>query len=783
MSHFIYVSSLDPFSFRVPDLSENSFSRFLLKGTLQPTQSFYEISESHLCGWWGYDDPLEHKPITSDGKCCFFDGIPPYRDFPGRLLTADRQILFDLLKTATTGFSSLIFTKDSAISFVSLPATHAIFYLKTDNFIAITSSIALLSPIYKLKVREKALLWNIGRGHVGDFGSTFNDVSKHIPGHILVTDASNGGRIQITPIQKPTDFVINGISLPDVPELLLNYCNEQANIISGLNASKKILALSGGKDSRAIASLLALSGATENLEFSTRGFLSSPEAMSASLVAQAIRPNARHTITPQYGRASIALGPIIKTLYSRYGDGSLADLNFHSLSPRGSIQFGGHENGLKTPINKLAFDDYFIRKSWWVDGAGLLKEDVRQELLSDYRKSLSLFLESVPEYMYAHVESLYMRNATFISSNLNVSNSGANQYHPFLNSRLFGIMLSVPHEVHESQAILYLITAASSKDLTSIPYCGDKFPDSIEETLAAMKYAHKSDHLASMPFEYLSFLPDGGGFGAYQRRFNMIDLFRPMYKSLVNSSSILRGSINFNRLASLLSVKTESLKPVEVYCLLGLSSSLLTELFGADLLEPSKHRNIESEIRKVVNSSGAPSKTAIGSRSSLSELEESKSSIRALDQALKDSINHIRNTEENQRDHELKAYHLCADSLVLTSRESVTVDVAVSGLDDSESDCHLCYSILSQPIIDKRALCLFVSQLIGGEWLNLSSLPVGSNGRSFAYISLNGNVRTDCSVVLPSVSSLASMLRLELYMWNARSRIVLVNGTSGLRLV
>ncbi|WP_218208636.1 hypothetical protein [Acinetobacter sp. F9] len=706
MACFIYV--YDKRNNGIP--SNGSFKNFLPLNVEDAKKISLQISNNEKMYYWSWGDVFDRNPKQYENGFSVFDGISFELNQIDSVLSTQNDFN-GLDEKISAGCSFLKVLKDKVFSFVSLPGTHSLFYLNNEKYFIVSTHLGLISSFNKLTLRKAAIKWLCGRYHMADFGTLY-DETEQVPLGYTVTYDKNEDKLSF--IKPNLGSLFNNFSFDKLNQEIEKYVYKQKQILDGFNSKFK-MTLSGGKDSRAIISLFYKCELSNKIEkVVTTGYFSSPEVMSAKKVLQKLGVVDKHVVEmPKSVHAQYNFpNRIVKTLFARQGEGGLSDLAQISKNKENTLYIGGHENGLKTPANKLPLEKYLDSRKWWVDGANIFKENNKKLQLSYHLENFKKYLGDVPLKYYPHLEALFFRNGTYVAGALKASNVGANQYHPFLNREFMKIMLSSDDDSKNVQWILYKLTQMSEKELELVGFCNDAWPVKLKDFLIQNNLDNSLLLKAEDKYKFYDFLPDATGFGVYKWRQDMCIKFIPFIRDkFYQYSDTYFDFIDKSKLERLLSKDVYKMNVMELGGVLSVLTSIIHIEYGVDIFDKSKHSYIQNKLSEVMDCE----LTSTNDKSSLDPNILYLNKIQEFDKALENAVNLIRETTDN-------TYYFYGGSTYLS--------------DKFEIYSNLFYELDLKIEVDEKINMdkAFILEFLGDNVFDLVQFPIGNNGNRFKYV-------------------------------------------------
>lgn len=457
----------------------------------------------------------------------------------------------------------------------SAAGADALFYCEVEGSLFVTNRHNLLGHwVSHPTLRKSAFAWMLGRSHIGDFGTYWQQIKRTRPGSAYLKTANS-------PLVEVQGRFTNAYGpIPDA-EINMHLAAVGADFCTILENSKAPaqFLLSGGKDSRAIAGMLSQAGNFQQMDFQTYGEPFAPDVMSARTVAQRLGVAARHSISDLSitgPKADMELS-IAQDLVSDCAGGALAD--FRKITSATTLTFGGHENGHKRPPNSLTLDDYLKTRKYWCDNTGILMPEAYAEINGWYMEALRAHLADAPQARYAQLDMMVFRNGTYLSAPFANTHVSGSEIHPFLQGKMASVLLGVSDAALTNQLIHYVMMRQSSHVLESLPFAADAWPDATVEMARNIGLPFRE--AAKPPYRFQPYFPSQQVFGGYAWRLDLMRKARPFLMSYLQDHRDFFDFLNFDRMMVVLNKPEQSLELRDFYLQLSLLKAALVHYFSA----------------------------------------------------------------------------------------------------------------------------------------------------------------------------------------------------------
>ncbi|WP_455780190.1 hypothetical protein [Desulfovibrio piger] len=487
-------------------------------------------------------------------------------------------------------------------AFSSLAGMEHCYFFENKNYLAFSNRIGIFSCLENLTIDYYALSKLILKGHMIDESTCYHEVKKLQPGQCI--SLRYGERIAITspPYKEIAD------DRYDINDCLTIFDNTLFDYYDYITSKeKRMLKLSGGKDSRAVLSIIDFfGGLNDKLFLTTSGAIYSPEVLAAKNLFEKIKKyNVNWTYQHSfYQKYTNITENIAKAFISN--EGLLGFFAMDRLGIMDGISFGGHEIAFKYRKNKLAIDKYYEYLMGYIDYNSLLLPEYKEKFLSDYiEKTINPVFSNVPLDKYHAYHDAFLRVPYAVAG---VTSSMHNLYSKFINPLIdfnfTRLLLTVDQKYIDSQFFLYYLTLKSKNNFASLPFCNDNWP--AELLNLASKHHLNTDALLNKatPFYFDNNLPEHRHRTDYLSKnivFNMIKRLLPSY---INDFCDYFPMINCKKILSESQKDIKKLHPSMIPCLSAFVSACLVienkqNFFKLDSINTVK-KNISLRIKDEI---------------------------------------------------------------------------------------------------------------------------------------------------------------------------------------
>lgn len=500
------------------------------------------------------------------------------------------------LSTFPEAFCSIRITENEINFGSSGVGIDPLFYYQDNDQIVVTNRHNLLGHWIALPtLRKQALAWTIGRAHIGDFGTYWEEIKKTVPGTTYVISEQGFFQQQLN-----YHSLYSSISDKEIPDYIEDVSKTFCNIIDNSDRGLRFW-LSGGKDSRAIVGLLSNAQRFKDISFSTFGEKFQPDVMSAKILAKELGISHRHIIHPStMSMPTVNVAKEISfDLLTDSSGGSLAD--FRKITFSDMLIIGGHENGFKSLGNKLDLPEYIQSRRYWADNLGSLNTDIFNDINGWYQKQLKDVLEGCPKSRYPQIDAILFRNGTYLSGAQINSHVSRSEIHPFLDGRMMKLLLGVSDEALNNQIIHYTMMRKSKAVLEKIPFANDRWPTNTKKIASDINIPFRAE--PEEPYLFHSYFPSSKVFGGYSWRLELIERTRRFVLQYLYDNRDFFDFINFNRIQELSERELSSLNITSIYYHLSLLKVCLIHYFNKEnmLFDFTNIEMIESKISTLFN--------------------------------------------------------------------------------------------------------------------------------------------------------------------------------------
>lgn len=492
-----------------------------------------------------------------------------------------------------------------------------LFVHETPSAVFVTNRHNLLGPFTNdISLRKQSFWWMAGRTHIGDSGTYWNQIQRTLPSRKYVY---NGSLIEIG-----TDYdgLFETIEPADLSEAMTDIVEHFDGILSDISAPKRI-SLTGGKDSRAILGLLSAVGQTEQLTANTTGYYFSPDVMAATHLTDELKISKQHKITrPKMTQPAVDVaGRVADDLLFDFAGRSLADIGKFSFA--GDLVLGGHEAGIKSPLNIRTLDEFVHARRFWVDDRKILKEEVREELTRDYQEKLRSTLTDIPVAYFDKIEGLEYRLPHRNSANITGSHVGGSQLHPFYDGKIVRLICGIPSEFLDQQYIPYYFSALATGDLVHPRFADDAWPAHLTELITAHDLTKNQRHpVARSPFKFRQYFPTEKRFGMSGDRIDLCNMSAQRLTEYIYDNRSFFDYLDLEATSSLINKNGDDKSFREMYVHLGLLKSALVHATSHSLFFFTKRSEVLSVVNDFLSPTNSNSDPSKASATQIEDLED-----------------------------------------------------------------------------------------------------------------------------------------------------------------
>lgn len=628
MSVFIFRYAKSP---SAPSLRDVDLTPYLPRRPLSEESLSRGSAEIRIAS---YGAALDKPPMETPGGFTFAQGYLPSEALPSlsERLIDDRPIT---LLDHPESFCGITY-RNGTVGLVSAgTGADQLFYYETDNAFFATNRHNLLGPfVDRLSLRKESFWWMAGRTHLGDAGSYWNQIHRTMPSRKYLFDG------HLRTISTNYEGLFEPIAASDLPETMADAVSHFDRVMGDIAAPKRI-SLTGGKDSRAILGLLSSVGQAENLKVNTTGTYFSPDVMAARHLTDALGIAERHSISrPRVAQPAGDMAPLVADdLLLDFAGRSLADISKFSFA--GDLVLGGHEAGIKSPLNKLNLDAFIQSRRFWTDDRKVLAPEVRCQLTASYQERLREALSDVPPAYFDKIEGLEFRLPHRNSANITASHVGGSQLHPFYDGKIVRIICGIDPAALSAQYIPYYFAALARADLVSPRFADDAWPEQLGGLLGVDNLVQNNRvPTPRKPFEFRSYFPTEKRFGMFGHRLDLCDLSGSKLLDYLHDNASFFDYLDMSQVVRLVDKAGTEKSFREMYVHLGLLKSALVHACCDNLFSFSAHAAIASTVEDFLSPrrTNAPIKVPVHDYSELLEdrLRRYEESIGEMEQRIVD---------------------------------------------------------------------------------------------------------------------------------------------------
>lgn len=646
----------------------------------------YQYKKDNNCLYiWSWDAIFDRKIQQYKDGFIFIQG---YGDTKGAKVEQQFLDIINKKKNDVFGsFCGVYHGSKKIIIYTSIASTIHMYMYKTDQFIAFSNNIGVLSCLGKLSIRKIALGWLCGFSHLLDNGTIFNEIERIPPG-----SRSEVFGVNEIKFYRNYSYFFTPRGLKEISEDIDCFIENIYYQLKNINLDI-ILKLSGGKDSRALFALFDYLGILykKNFSLSTTGHLHNPEVRAVQEIMD-MYPNLKnkHTICKTYiYKQNDLILSVINSAFSGACLRSFADRSIYNYSPK-ILSIGGQQNGMKDIANKMSLDEY-INNSIYISKFNvynLVNKDYAIFLKNKYKQSLEYECINLPVNKYKIIEHWLFKNPNFEGYTNSTAMPAANNFWPLVDIFFLKIMFSGPDELTSLQAIYYLLMRKANQPIWSVPFLQDTWPPELSTYLT--KLGLPTYGLQNKPYMHSYFSPETKSFGLFQYRLELFDLTKSFIIDSITNNKVF-DFINKIQVIKFFKKNSDQLSFSELYTALSLLSATLIAEFGQDILVRTNKKYLYDELSARFN-------FKINKKISIENILQHK--LEKYDEALSLSLKYI-DTLENTR-----GLNLTLDStiklfgnLIPGKKNYIKGDIEFVSKEDYNA-CLFCFNFL--PMIKKQ---------------------------------------------------------------------------------
>lgn len=563
---------------------------------LKPSsEKYFQLGNSELL-LFSFGSVLDRDAVAIDNNIVFIQGYGD-QGLEQRFLYAVENDPKGIQMDFDESFSGVVIKSDQIYAYSSITGVEHIFVYELSNEVLVTNRLNLLLPWLKnAKFNKKSFKWMAARYLISDNATYFEGVFRLRPANICRITKDK------VIINRPhTHEFIKQISDSEVPAYLDEVIRYFSSIFSGIKADKRLW-LSGGKDSRAILGLLDAVGVTkDDIYISTTGELFSPDVMAAAKIIAELGLGQRYTVNrPSLDSTSynFAARIVMDLLLDPVGC-SLADIR--SMSNTQELIIGGYQDGFKDKANTLPLEKYIQSEKQWIDKRNILSIDHLESLHQEHANLLIELLAGVPVNRYTQVHRANIENFTFTSATYSISYLANSEIHPFLDGKMYKLLLGVSDDILNSQFIHYYLCSKASVPIEALGFANDKWPAELVKVLD--RYKMKIRRNWEGPYMFNPNFPSQKKIGLYNWRLDLIEMSSNFVREYILSNKDYFDFFNFDTFDKIMKIPREQLELINIYARLAYFKIALIHHFGVKVLSFSNKDEVSKEISRLLDMS------------------------------------------------------------------------------------------------------------------------------------------------------------------------------------
>lgn len=266
------------------------------------------------------------------------------------------------------------------------------------------------------------------------------------------------------------------------------------------------------------------------------------------------------------------------------------------------IVLGGHEAGIKSPLNTLSLDKFIQSRRSWCDDQLVLSNNFRELLNQEYFNKLENTLTDVPIRCYDKIEGLDFRIVNRNSTNITNSHIGGSQIHPFYDGKIIKAVCGISSRAIKAHYIPYYFTSLANKDIVNIPFADTSWPDDLKKlTSHNGNIKGRNINTDINHYHFKDYFPTESSFGLSSWRLELCEMSSKNLYSYLTSNQDFFDYLDMQRVSEIIFKPAESKSFREMYVNLGLLKSALVHYFNEDLFNFSSKENIINKIQSFLS--------------------------------------------------------------------------------------------------------------------------------------------------------------------------------------
>lgn len=451
-------------------------------------------NESDLTAFsWGA--PGDRAIARSGGCLLAVDGSPVHSD--AELIHVITGARYPEIGELRGAFAAVIIDGETLFAYSSAGGDFPLFWAQDSGGLIISSRAAVPVGATRPAIDEQNVIHMFTEGFFPSGIGMFKGVRQLLPGDRLRVSRTDSGLVVNVDCPDVGDLIqASHRTKPRARAEIAEECIASAaeSLRHSPDAALVSLRLSGGRDSRAVLSLMAAAGVADRIDgIVTTGPLFSTDVISARAVAAACGLADRHRI--QQPKLDFGGGDLARAAVSCIAStGSALSLFDHAsdiLNPA-RLTFNGHETALKTSgLSQYPVDDFakFARLAsrYGLDPAGILTRGAREELAETRVATFAALRDQrVPTDRLAEVVNWRQRGGGWVGASLSPHRAANRHFNPLMDPALIKLTFSLPRICSEGELIPFLLTARSPVDLVDLPFAGHPWPPGLGQALDAV---------------------------------------------------------------------------------------------------------------------------------------------------------------------------------------------------------------------------------------------------------------------------------------------------------
>lgn len=547
---------------------------------------------------WSYMSETDRPIVFKNNEALWTEGYAPETEIS--LEQRLQKIVNGVSKDTCGSFCGVWHKPESVICYTSISGNFSLFVYKTDSFIAISNRINLLAALGSLRIRNEWLIYMCGARRALDFGTAFEDITTTTPGELIRIQSD---KIHFVPPN--LNYLFEPMEMSEAISTLYSFPEYLKSCLSQFNSLPFTVSLTGGKDSRAVLSMLDIAGIMDipgRVRVMTGNLQHDAEFLSAQRQLDLFEHYIPHISASTHQPQKNLISNVVHTLFRRGFSHDLVEIAAQeyvdiTTKPTDTIYFGGTDYNLKVWLRSIpTLRNYLLNTKNTLHMGRLIQPEPLNKSMIIYHTLLKTFLQNLPKQYYFQLESWWITLSRVFSC---ILLRGFSLFVlPFIDTAFWKFFLSAPKELFTTHAAYYLLMRKAKHPLWKVPFCELDWP--LPLTLFLYKHKLPVDGLDNIPYRFNPYFPGQKSQGRVERLDALINITQTYIREKTKQHKEFFNFVSQEGLDELTLQPAEKIDFIHECCGSGLLCSILLVEYGQKLLQRSQLTDIQHELTDIL---------------------------------------------------------------------------------------------------------------------------------------------------------------------------------------